>query len=98
MQNFVLKGIKVNGNDAISFFRPIKNLNLITGLKNKVQDVPIRNKLKKDKQASDSLIGKEMLPEEIHASLLRPLPLALSGHFGKLQKSVNDSFKNYLIS
>ena len=59
LQNFILKGIKVNENDAISFFRPIKNPDLITGLKNKVQEAPIRHKLKKDKQASDSLIGKK---------------------------------------
>ena len=66
LQDFILKRIKVNENDAVSFFAPIKNPKLKTGLEVKVREAKVINQLKEDKQAFGLLEAKEMSPEEVY--------------------------------
>ena len=98
LQDFILKRIKVNENDAVSFFAPIKNPKLKTGLEVKVREAKVINQLKEDKQVFGLLVAKEISPKEVYSYPLTTLPFALSYPYGKLQRSQKAPFRNYLIS
>ena len=98
LQDFILKRIKVNGNDAVSFFAPIKNLKLKTGFEVKVQEAKIISQLREDKQAFGLLAAKEISSEEVYSYPLTTCPFALlSDPSDKLQQSQQAPFKSYLI-
>ena len=98
LQGFILQRIKVNENDAVSFFAPIKNPKLKTGFEIKVREAKVINQLKEDKQPFGLLVAKEISPEEVYSYPRTTLPFALSEPSGKLQQSQKSPFRNYLIS
>ena len=98
LQDFILDRIKVNENNAVSFFAPIKNPKLKTGFEVKVREAKVINQLKEEKQALGLLVAKEISPEEVYSYPLTTLLLALSDPCGKLQQSQKAPFRNYLIS
>ena len=66
-KDFILKRIKVNENDAVSFFAPIKNPKLKTWFEVNVRGAKAINQLKEDKQAFGLLVAKEISPEEVYS-------------------------------
>ena len=86
LQDFILKRIKINENSAVSFFAPIKNLKLKTGLEVKARKAKVTNQLKEYEQAFGLLVAKEISPEDVHGYPLTTHPFALSDPSGKLQQ------------
>lgn len=89
VQDFILKRITGNKNDAIIFLYQLKNHKLKTGFEVIVRKPNIMNRLKEEKQTIGLFVGKEASPTEIPSYPLTSLPLTLtepSGSYSKVKK------------
>ena len=83
--------------ERVSFFSPIKNPNLDTGLKKPKLTPKVITVLKEDKQAFGLLVGKSTSLQEAHSYPLTSVPLALASPDGDLRQGSKASLRNYLI-
>ena len=83
--------------ERVSFFAPLKNPNLDTGLKPEKKTAKVINVLKEDKQAFGLLVGKSTSLTEAHSYPLTSVPLALASPDGDLRQSAKSSLRNHLM-
>ena len=102
-QKFIQERLQpANPNDSesterVSFFAPLKNPKLDTGLKPEKKTAKVINVLKEDKQAFGLLVGKSTSLTEAHSYPLTSVPLALASPDGDLRQSAEASLRNHLM-
>ena len=82
---------------SVSFFAPIKRLNIDTGVKKKKKPPRAISILKEDKQAFGLLCAKAVSLEEAFNFPITSIPLSLAYPVGSLRQSDKSSFRNWLI-
>ena len=97
LKDFIEDRITNNTESRISFFAPISNPKIRTGLEKKAKEAKVINVLKEDKQAFGLLVGKFTSSEEVHRHPLTSLPLALAAPDGDFRQGSKAVFRNYLI-
>lgn len=75
---FIDERLKSQGDDRVSFFKPIQNPNIKSGLEKTKKTPRVVNILKEEKQAFGTLVGKATSAREAHLYPLTSVPLALS--------------------
>ena len=97
LQEFIKNRLLPSENQQVSFFTPIKNPKIDTGLKKTKTTPKVINVLKEDKQAFGILVGKSISLEEAHSYPLTSVPLALASPDGFLRQGSKATLRNHLI-
>ena len=95
-QKFIAERIEP-AQERVSFFAPIKNPKINTGLTKKKETPKAINVLKEDKQAFGMLVGKTTSLEDALSYPLTTVPLALASPDGDLRQGTKASLRNHLI-
>ena len=82
---------------SISFYTPITQSKLNTGIKKKKQTARATEILKEDKQAFGLLVGKSISDTEAFSHPLTTYPLAIATPEGELYQGDKAMWRNYLI-
>jgi len=95
---FIDERLKSEGDSRISFFKPIQNPKIKTGLeKPKKTLIKVVNILKEEKQAFGALVGKATTAREAHSYPLTSVPLALSTEESGLRQGAKAMLRNHMI-
>ena len=97
LSKFIRERIKEEGVKRVSFFAPIKNPKIDTGLRKDKKVATAVNILKEEKQAFGLLVGKLNSTEEALQYPLTSIPLSLATPDGNLRQSSNASFRNHIM-
>ena len=97
LSKFIDERIKTVGANRVSFFAPIPNPKIETGLKKPKKMPAAVNVMKEEKQAFGLLIGKFSSTEEALAYPLTSIPLSLATPDGNLRQSSKATFGNHIM-
>lgn len=98
LMKFVQERLKRTGEDRVSFFKPIQNPKIKTGLEKPKKTPRAVNILKEEKQAFGTLVGKATSAREAHSYPLTTVPLALSTEDKDLRQGSKSMLRNYMIT
>ena len=97
LMKFIQERLKRTGEDRVSFFRPIQNPKIKTGLQQPKKAARALNIVKEEKQAFGTLVGKATSAREAHSYPLTTVPLALSTEDQDLRQGSKSILRNYMV-